>query len=165
MKLSFNIELSTTADLKRTLVSDIGRAIVKKLAGKFDGNEILSIDNFDIFACYRDLRKTKSGKRDAIRQGIISNDGCMENCIKLRINTGDKNALEKKDKAISAAYGNKFIIPLNFEMLDSASPYYQVGLGNRLCYEFTFNDYNRVAKSTVASPDAKYKITHNILRI
>ena len=79
--LSFNIELSTTADLKRTLVSNIGRAIVKKLAVKFEGNEILSIDDFDILACYRDLWKTRSGKRNAIRQGIISTDGCMENCI------------------------------------------------------------------------------------
>ena len=30
--LSFNIELSSTADPKRTLVSNIGRAITKKLA-------------------------------------------------------------------------------------------------------------------------------------
>ena len=44
-------------------------------------------------------------------------------------------------------------------MLDSSAPYYQVGLGNRLCYEITFNDYNRVINSTVASPDATYKIT------
>ena len=44
-------------------------------------------------------------------------------------------------------------------MLDSALPYYQAGLGNRLCYEITTNDYNQVTKSTVASPDAKYKIT------
>ena len=160
VKLSFNIELFATADPKRTLVSNIGRAIVKKLAVKFDGKEILSEDNFDIFACYRDLWKTKSEKRDAIRQGIISNDGCMENCMKLRINAGDKNASEKKDEAISNTYKNKFIIPLDFEMLDSASPYYQAGLGNRLCYEISFNDYNRVTKSAVASPDAKYKITH-----
>ena len=34
---------------------NIGRAIVKKLAVKFEGNEILSIDDFDIFACYQDL--------------------------------------------------------------------------------------------------------------
>ena len=49
-----------------------------------------------------------------------------------------------------------------FEMLDSAAPYYQAGLGNRLCYELAFNDYNRVTKSAVSSPkvpDAKYKIT------
>ena len=159
MNLSFNIELSATADPKRTLVSNVGRAIVKKLAVKFEGNEILSVDDFDIFACYRDQWKTKSEKGNAIRQGIISNGGCTENCIKLRINTADKSAGNKKDKAIANTYGNKFIIPLDFEMLDSALPYYQARLGNRLCYEITFSDYNRVIKSAVASPDAKYKIT------
>ena len=45
VNLSFNIELSSTADPKRTLVSNIGRAIIKKLAVKFEGNEILSKDN------------------------------------------------------------------------------------------------------------------------
>ena len=145
VNLSFNIELSSTADANRTLVSSIGRAIIKKLAVKFEGNEIMSIDNFDVFACYRDLWKTKSEKRNAIRQGIISTDGCTENCIKLKINAGDKSTSNAQDKAIADAYGNKFIIPLDFEMLDSAAPYYQAGLGNRLCYEIneiTFNDYN-----------------------
>ena len=50
--LSFNTDLSSTADTKRTLVSNIDRAIVKKKAVKFEGNEILIIDDFDIFACY-----------------------------------------------------------------------------------------------------------------
>ena len=45
-------------------------------------------------------------------------------------------------------------------MLDSALPYYHARLGNRLCYEITFNNYNRVIKSTVASPDANYEITN-----
>ena len=158
--LSFNIELSSTVDANRTLVSNIGRAIIKKLAVKFEGNDIMSVDDFDIFACYRDLLKTKSEKIYAIPQGIISTDGCTENCIKLRINAGDKNAGVAQDKA--DAYGNKFIILLDFEMLDSAAPYYQAGLGNRLCYELTFNNYNRVTKSAVSSPkvpDVKYKIT------
>ena len=100
----------------------------------------MSVDDFDVLACYRDLWKTKSEKRNAVRQGIISTDGCTENCIKLRINAADKNASNAQDKAIADA--NKFIIPLDFEMLDSAAPYYQAGLGNRLCYELTFNDYN-----------------------
>ena len=80
----------------------------------------------------------------------------------MRINAGDKNAENAQDKAIADAYRNKFIIPLDFEMLDSAAPYYQAGLGNRLCYELALNDYNRVTKSAVSSPkvpDAKYKIT------
>ena len=79
--------------------------------------------------------------------------------MRLRINAGDKSAGVIQDKAIADAYGNKFIIPLDFEMLDSAAPSYQAGLGNRLCYEITFNNYNRMINSTVASPDAKYKIT------
>ena len=159
--LSFNIELTSAVDANRTLLSNIGRAVIKKLAVKFEGNEIMSMDNFDVFACYRDLWKTKSEKRNAIRQGIISNDGCMENYIKLRINAGDKSTLNAQDKATADVYENKFIIPLDFEMLDSAAPCYQAGLGNRLCYELTFNDYNRVTKSRVSSPkvpDAKYKI-------
>ena len=50
--LSFNIELTSTADPKRTFVSNIGRSIIKKLAVKFEGNESLSVDDFDVFACY-----------------------------------------------------------------------------------------------------------------
>ena len=122
----------------------------------------MSVDDFDVFACYRDLWKTKSEKRNAIQQGIISTDGCMENCIKLRINAGDKNTSNAQDKAIADVYRSKFIIPLDFEMLDSAAPYYQAGFGKRLCYKITFNDYNGVTKSGVSSPkvpDAKYKIT------
>ena len=143
-------------------MTNIGRAIIKKLAVKFERNEKMNMDNFDLLTRYRNIWNTKSEKRNAIQQGIISADGCMENCIKLRINAGDKNASNAQDKAIADAYGNKFIIPLDFEMLDSAAPYYQAGLGNRLCYELTFNDYNRVTKSSISLPkvpDAKYKIT------
>ena len=141
--LSFNIELTSTADLNRTLFSNIGRAIMKKLAVKFEGNEIMSTDNYDIFTCYRDLCKTASEKKNAIRQGIISADGFTLSCMKLRINAKDKSTAPlPQDKAIADAYGNKFIIPLDFEMLDSAASYYQAGLGNRLCYEITFNDHS-----------------------
>ena len=158
VNLSFNIGLTSPIDLNRTLVSNIGRAIVKKLAVKFEGNEILSIDNFDIFACYQDLWKTKSEKRNAVRQGIVSSGGYTNNCIKLRINVGDKSTGVAQDNAIANTYGNKFIIPLDFEMLDSSA---SAGLENRLCYEITFNDYNPVIKSTVSPkvPDTKYKIT------
>ena len=89
--LSFNIELTSAVDANRTLVSNIGRAIIKKLTVKFEENEIMSVDNFDVLACYRDLWKTKSEKRNAIQQGIIPTDGCTGNCIKLRINAGDKS--------------------------------------------------------------------------
>ena len=126
--LSFNIELTSTTDPNRTLVSNISRAIIKKLAVKFEGSEILSIDNYDVFVCYRDLWKTKSEKHNVIQQGIISTNGCTLSCMKLRVNAGDKSTSPPpQDKAIAEANGNKFIIPLDFEMLDNAMPYYQAG--------------------------------------
>ena len=105
-----------------------------------------------------------SQKREMLSVKVLSlmTDAEKTACIKLRINACDKNTSNTQDKAIADAYGNKFIIPLDFEMLDSAAPYYQAGLVNRLCYELTFNDYNRVTKFGVSSPkvpDAKYKIT------
>ena len=95
-----------------------------------------------------------------MRQGIISDDGCMVNCIKLKINAKDKSALNPLDNAIAHAYGNKFIVPLDFEMLDSAMPHYQSGLRNRLCYEITFNKYGKGINATgqTPTPDATYKI-------
>ena len=143
VNLSFNIELTSTTDPNRTLVSNIGRAIIKNLEVKFEGNEILSTDNYDMFACYRDLWKTRSEKRNAIQQGIISTDGDLTpNCIKLRINAGGSLLESPKITLLQMHTGNKFIIPLDFEMLDSAMPYYQAGLRNRLSYELKFNDHN-----------------------
>ena len=159
VSLSFNIDLSSKADPNRTSVSNIDRAIMKKLAVKFQGNEVLSIDYFDVFACYLDLWKTKSEKQNAVRQGIISDDGCTSNSIKLRINAKDKNTSIAQDVAIVSVYGNNFIIPLAFEMLDSSIPCYQSGLRNLLCYEITFNNCGRVIASTEASPDANYNIS------
>ena len=52
-------------------------------------------------------------------------------------------------------------------MLDSSAPYIQAGLGNRLCYEITFNDYHRVIKLAASSPkvpDAKH-VTMDYLRM
>ena len=45
-------------------------------------------------------------------------------------------------------------------MLDSSIPYYQSELGNGLCYEITFNEYDRfvISAGSPAKPDAKYKI-------
>ena len=85
VNLSFNIELTSTVNANRTLVSNIGRAIIKNLAVKFEGNKIMSVDNYDLFTCYQDLWKTKSEKKNTIQQGIFSSGGCATNCIRLRI--------------------------------------------------------------------------------
>ena len=81
--------------------------------------------------------------------------------MKLRINAGDKSDSNGQDKAIADTYGRNFNIPLDFEMLDSAMPYYQVGLENRLSHKIMFNKYGKVINLSKQTPssDAMYKIT------
>ena len=56
-KLTFNISLSGT-DANRTLVKNLCRNIIKKLVVKLEGNEIISIDDCDIFYSYYDCWKS-----------------------------------------------------------------------------------------------------------
>ena len=50
-KLTFNISLSGT-DVNRTLVKNLGRNIITKLVVKLEGNEIISIDDYDVLYSY-----------------------------------------------------------------------------------------------------------------
>ena len=50
-KLTFNISLSGTGTNK-TSVKNLGRNIIRKLVVKLEGNEIINIDDCDIFYSY-----------------------------------------------------------------------------------------------------------------
>ena len=155
-KLTFNIILAGT-DVNRTLVKNLGRNIIRKLVVKLDGNEIISIDDYDVLFSYIDCWKTATERRNAIFQGIVEADGQTDNAIKHRINATDK-ANNAKDQTVASIYDNRFCIPLDFELLESTIPFYQYGLGSRLTYELTSNDYGDVIKAT--DPDATYTISN-----
>ena len=155
-KLPFNISLAGK-DVNRTLVGNLGRNIIRKLVVKLEGNEIISIDDYDILYSFYDCWKTATERRNAIFQGIVEADGQTENAIKHRINATDK-ANNKKDETVASIFENKFCIPLDFEILESSLPLYQYGLGSRLTYELTYADYSDVIKAT--DPDATYTISN-----
>ena len=155
-KLTFNISLAGT-DVNRTLVGNLGRNIVRKLVVKLEGNEIISIDDYDVLYSFYDCWKCKTERLNAVFQGIVEADGQTENAIKHRINSGDK-ANNAKDQTVASIYDNRFCIPLDFEILESGLPLYQYGLGSRLTYELTFAGYSDVIKAT--NPDATYTISN-----
>ena len=145
VRLAFTVSLKST-DANRTIVQNLGRAIVKKTTIKISGNEVLSVDDSDVFHCYHDLWKTPPERANAQYQGI---DGTEDrNVTRIRLGAGNKDETETEDAAIAAAYGNRFQIPLDFELLESHMPFYQSALGDRLEYELTFNDYSRVIVAT-----------------
>ena len=155
-KLTFNISLAGT-DANRALVNNLGRNIIRKLVVKLEGNEIISIDDYDILYSYYDCWKCTTERHNAVFQGIVETDGQTENAIKHRINAGDK-ASNANDETVASIFDNKFCIPLDFESLESSLPLYQYGLDCRLTYELTFADYSDVIKST--DPDATYTISN-----
>ena len=155
-KLTFNISLAAI-DANRTLVKNLGRNIIRKLVVKLEGNEIISIDDYDILYSYYDCWKCKTERHNTVFQGIVETDGQTENANTHRINTGDK-ASNGNDETVASIFDNKFCIPLDFEILESSLPLYQYGLGSRLTYELTFPDYSDVIKST--DPDATYTISN-----
>ena len=88
-KLTFNITLAGT-DPYRNLVGNLGRNIIRKLVVKLEGNEIISIDDYDILYSYYDCWKTTTERCNAVFQGIVEVNSQTENAIKHRINAGDK---------------------------------------------------------------------------
>ena len=108
---------------------------------KLDGNEIISIDDYDILYSYYDCWKTATERRNAIFQGIVEDDGQTENAIKHWINATDK-ANNAKNQTVASIYDNRFCIPLDFEILESSLPLYQYGLGSRLTYDYNADYYD-----------------------
>ena len=155
-KLTFNISLAGT-DVNRTLVKHLGQCIIRKLVVKLEGNEIISIDDYDILYSYYDCWKCITERRNAVFQGTVEADGQTENAIKHRTNATDK-ANNAKYQTVASIYDNRFCIPLDFEILESSLPLYQYGLGSRLTYKLTFADYSDVIKAT--DPDATYTISN-----
>ena len=121
-KLTFNISLAGI-DVNRTLVKNLGRNIIRKLVVKLEGNEIISIDDYDVLYSYIDSWKCKTERINAVFQHIIEADGQTENAIKHRINAGDK-ANDAKDQTVVSIFDNRFCIPLDFEILESSLPLY-----------------------------------------
>ena len=155
-KLTYNISLAGT-DVNRTLVGNLGRNIIRKLIVKLEGNEIISIDDYDVLYSYYDCWKCKTKRLNAVFQGIVEDDGQTENAIKHWINTTNK-ADVANDITVASIYNNRFCIPLDFKILESSLPLHQYGLGSHLTYELTFADYSDVIKAT--NPDAIYTISN-----
>ena len=153
VRLAFNISL-TSEDADRTLVQNRGRALIKKLTIRMNGTEIMSLDNADLFYCYLDMWNPKHVRDDGLYQGIDTSNN--RNITKLRIGAQSARRVQP-DFAISEVLGNRFHIPLDFELLSTTAPFHQSSLSDQLEYQITFNDYSDVI-NTSEGASATYNI-------
>ena len=86
-RLAFDIEL-VSSDNNATVYQNLGRAIIKKIVIRISGNEVMSIDDSDIYHCYIDLWKPLTERLNMVYQGIgkpnmLKHSWCSK-CLDLR---------------------------------------------------------------------------------
>ena len=107
---------------------------------KISGNKVMSIDDSDVSGCYLDIWKTAKERENAHYQGDWP--------IGWPKYAGNKDETKTEDKAVTDAYGNQFYNPLDFELLETHMPFYQMALGDCLEYELNFNAYSHLVVVT-----------------
>ena len=97
-----------------------GKKIVKTFKISFEGNEVTSINNYDEINTYMDFWLSKKDK-SKVCPGIDDADA-----LKLRVDSkGDTKDAGKT--AVAKTFGNRFKIPIYFELVRDIWPYDQFG--------------------------------------
>ena len=98
----------------------------------------MSINNYDEIKTYMDFWLAKKDKARRVFQGIDDADA-----LKLRVSS--KGATGDAGKtAVAKTFGNRFRIPIDFELLNDIGPYHQASLADKLEIKLTFNDSKAV---------------------
>ena len=120
-RLAFTIDLTST-DANATVFPNLDRTIIKKTTIRISGNEVMSIDDSDIYHCYVDLLEIFHG---ANKYGIPSIS--KSNMLGHSFVAGNATA-DAEDEAIAKVYANRFCIPLDFELLETHAFFIRQGL-------------------------------------
>ena len=143
--ISFALNLKGKKDEARTVVPNIGRKIIKTFKIYFEGNEVLSINNYDEIKTYLDFWLAKKDKARRVVQGIDDT-----NALKLRV--ASKGATGNAgETAVAKTFDNRFRIPIDFELLNDIGPFHQASLADKLEIKLTFNDSKAVILGSTAT--------------
>ena len=105
----------------------------------------------DVYHCNNDLWKTAQERESAQYQGTDESNN--RNTRRIRVSAGNKDQTRPLPMLIAIDSISHWI----FDLLERNMPLYQSAPGDRLEYEFAFNDYNRVIWAT-DDTDASYDI-------
>ena len=81
----------------------------------------MSMDDSEVFHCYNDLWKTAPERTNGHYEAIDVSDN--RNTTRIRVGARNGDSGVAADKAIADASGDRFFIPLDFELLESLESY------------------------------------------
>lgn len=108
VRVAFNIKLTdgTPPD-----VNNLGRAVVKQIVVKFDGKEIYTIDDADLYLCFQDLWMTDKARTNSSYQGIQK-----ANTARIRIGADNADVATQRTRAspLRMGTGSVYLWILNY---------------------------------------------------
>ena len=109
VKITFNLDIEST-DKSRTVVNNVGRALVKKKVLMLGSKDIDAINNLDIVDTYKDFYLSKKEREEKLLQGIQSANGLK---ARLGAKKADGTALTMttQENAIKKTFDKRFAIP------------------------------------------------------
>ena len=154
LKITFNLEVESK-DKTRSVINNVGRALVKKKVLMLGSNEIDTVNQSYIYDNYKDLYLSKQEREEKLLQGIQSATG-----LKARVSAtkadGTALTLTKEENAIKKTVSNRFSIQLDFDVFKH--PAYPYGLREDLIAKLELNSAEKIL---LASGDTAgtYKIS------
>ena len=154
VKITFNLDTEST-DKTRSIVNNVGRALVKKKVLMLGSKDIDTINNSDVYDTYKDLYLSEKEREEKLLQGIQSANG-----LKARVGAkkadGTALALTTQEHAIKKTFDKRFAIPLDFDFFKH--PVYPYGLKEDLIVRLELNSSEKVILCT-GDTSATYKLS------
>ena len=113
LEITFNLDIEST-DKARSVVNNVGRALVKKKVIMLGSTEIERINSSDIYDTYKDLYLSEKKREEKLLQGIQPANG-----LKARLDTkktdGTALTLTTQENAMKKTFDKRFPMPLDFD--------------------------------------------------
>ena len=154
LKINFSLEVESK-DKTRTVVNNVGRALVKKKVLMLGSKEIDTVNQSYIYDTYKDLYLIKQEREEKLLQGVQSATGLKASVGATKAD-GAALTVTTEENAIKKTVSNRFLVPLDFEFFKH--PTYPYGLREDLIARLELNSAEKIQ---LASGDtaATYKIS------
>ena len=154
LKITFNLEVESK-DKTRSVVNNVGRALVKKKVLMLGSKETDTVNQSYIYDTYKDLYLSKQEREEKLLQGIQSATG-----LKARVGAtqadGAALKLTKEENAIKKTVSNRCSIPVDFDFFKY--PTYPYGLREDLIARLELNSTEKILLAN-GDTAATYKIS------
>ena len=144
IKITFNFDITST-DKARSVVNNVGGALVKKKVLVLGSKDIETINNSDIYDTYKDLYLSEKEREEKLLQSIQPANGLN---ARLGAKEADGTALTvtPQENAIKNTLDKRFAIPLDFDF--SRHPVYPHELKVDLIVRLELNSAGKVLLCT-----------------